>query len=134
MNNSTVFEELDVSIVYLMVGTCSCTVDEKRNQLNGYLVPSNQQLTPTSLQILYCYSYSNEIFPTGTHQFENIQTYDEINALFKFLPLNKQSVESKIDTDNSLNTVLLFLFLCNSPIKSTIDAFKFSNSIQLSPL
>ena len=29
--------------------------------------PSNLQLTPTTLKIQYCYSYSYEILPTCTH-------------------------------------------------------------------
>ena len=68
-NNSTVFEELEVSIVDLTV--------------------ANPQLTPTTLHIQYCYSCSYEILPTCTHLFENIQINDEIYALFKFLPLKK---------------------------------------------
>ena len=32
-----------------------------------YLRPSNPQLTPPTLQIQYCYSYSDEILPTCTH-------------------------------------------------------------------
>ena len=48
-NNSTLFEELEVSIVDLMVA-------------NAVLLA-----TPTTLQIQYCYSYSYEILPTCTH-------------------------------------------------------------------
>jgi hypothetical protein len=48
-NNSTVFEELEVLIVDLMVS-------------NVVLLA-----TPTTLQIQYCYSYSYEIFPRCTH-------------------------------------------------------------------
>jgi hypothetical protein len=68
--NSTVFEELEVSIVDLTVA-------------NAVLLP------PTTLQMQYCYFYSYEVLPTCTHQFENIQINDEIYALFKFLPLKK---------------------------------------------
>jgi hypothetical protein len=35
------------------------------------------------------------------------------------------TIKSTIDTDNSSYTVLLFLFLWNFPIKSTIEAVKF---------
>jgi hypothetical protein len=59
-----------------------------------HLRPSNPQLTPTTLQIQYCYSYSYEILPTCTHLFENIQINDEIYALFKFLPLKNSNVVS----------------------------------------
>jgi hypothetical protein len=51
----TVFKELDESIVYLTVANAV------------YLRPSNPQLTPPTLQIKYCYSYSYEILPTSTH-------------------------------------------------------------------
>jgi len=65
-NTSTVFEELEVSIV---------------------------DLRPSTLHIQYCYSYSYEILPTCTHLFENIQINDEIYALFKFLPLKKSNAQ-----------------------------------------
>jgi len=50
-NNSTVFEELEVSIVDVKVANAV----------------SNPQLTLTTRQIQYCYSYSDEILPTCTH-------------------------------------------------------------------
>ena len=62
LNNSTVFEECGFDSC-----KCSFTGDAKLSQSNGYLRPSNPQLTPTTLQIQYCYSYSYEILPTCTH-------------------------------------------------------------------
>ena len=49
-NNSTVFEDLEVSVVDLTIA-------------NAVLL----DLTPTTLQIQYCYSYSDEILPACTH-------------------------------------------------------------------
>jgi hypothetical protein len=69
-NNSTVLEELKVSIVDLTVANAV-----------GYLWPSNPQLSPTTLQIQYCYSYSDEILPTctlvwkHTNKWRNICTF-----------------------------------------------------------
>jgi len=61
-NNSTVFEELSVSIVDLTVANI-CFTDSFlfASPVKRHLRPSNPQLTPPTLQIQYCYSL-NRLF------------------------------------------------------------------------
>jgi hypothetical protein len=54
-NNSTVFEELSVSIVDLTVTNIRFTAGSA-SSVKLHLQPSNPQLTPPTLQIQYCYS------------------------------------------------------------------------------
>jgi hypothetical protein len=98
MNNSNVFEELSVSTVDLTVAIISVLLaplhvaSKTTFATVQTTIDTSPQLTPTTLQIHYCYSYSYEILPTCTHQFENIQINDEIYALFKFLQLKNSNV------------------------------------------
>ena len=51
------------------VGGVNCGFDGRKCRFtgDGYLRPSNPQMTPPTLQIQYCYSYSYEILQTCTH-------------------------------------------------------------------
>ena len=66
-NNSTVFEELEVSIVDLTVSNAVLLETRSGARKMDICDQSNPQLKPTTLQIQYCYSYFYEIRTTCTH-------------------------------------------------------------------
>ena len=76
------------------------------------------QLTLTTFQIhiipiLMKFSHMYTLLWKHTNKWRNICTFQIPSA-------KKKSVKSTIDTDNSSNTVLLFLFLWNSPSVYTL--------------